>query len=120
MNDTRSAGQTALDRLAALYGILPAYYDVSGGQHFTSSETKRALLATMSVDASTDAAASAALEVVWTGEAGEHLTLIANLSDKGVAAPPQSPGETMYATPADASVGGTLGPWSAHWYLHTP
>jgi (1->4)-alpha-D-glucan 1-alpha-D-glucosylmutase len=61
MNDTRSAGQTALDRLAALYGILPAYYDVSGGQHFTSSETKRALLATMSVDASTDAAASAAL-----------------------------------------------------------
>jgi malto-oligosyltrehalose trehalohydrolase len=64
--------------------------------------------------------ADAALEVVWTGEAGEHLTLIANLSDKGVAAPPQSPGETMYATPADASVGGTLGPWSAHWYLHTP
>ncbi|HZI83775.1 MAG TPA: 4-alpha-glucanotransferase, partial [Casimicrobiaceae bacterium] len=61
MNDISGAGQAAFDRLAALSGILPAYYDVAGVQHFTSPETKRALLATMGIDASTDAAAAAAL-----------------------------------------------------------
>ena len=64
--------------------------------------------------------ADAGLQVVWTGSRGERLTLIANLSDKGVAAPREPQGEPIYATPADASPGGTLGPWSAQWYLHIP
>jgi malto-oligosyltrehalose trehalohydrolase len=62
----------------------------------------------------------AALQVVWTGRRGERLTLIANLSDKSVAAPRQPPGEPIYATPADASAAGTLRPWSAHWFLEPP
>src|SRR5205814_815388 len=61
MNDTATGGSTALDRLAARSGILPAYYDVSGGRHVAAQETKRALLAVMGIDASTDAAAAAAL-----------------------------------------------------------
>ena len=61
MNDTSSAGETALDRLAALYGILPMYHDVLGGQHFTSAETKRLLLAsrTMPLEPLLDQAADA-------------------------------------------------------------
>ena len=61
MNDLSGTGQSALDRLAALCGILPAYHDVAGAPHYTHDDTKRALLATMGVDASTDAAAEQAL-----------------------------------------------------------
>ncbi|HTS21220.1 MAG TPA: malto-oligosyltrehalose synthase [Casimicrobiaceae bacterium] len=61
MNDTGAAATGALDRLAALCGILPAYRDVAGGLHVASIETKRALLATIGIDAATDDAAAAAL-----------------------------------------------------------
>lgn len=60
MNDA-TASHTALDRLAAFAGILPEYFDVGGVRHVTSETTKRVLLATMGIDAATDAQASAAL-----------------------------------------------------------
>jgi maltooligosyltrehalose trehalohydrolase len=62
----------------------------------------------------------AAVEAAWTTDRGERLTLLANLSDKGVAAPTQPAGERIHATPAGAAAKGTLGPWSAHWYLQRP
>ncbi len=62
----------------------------------------------------------AALEVAWSSDAGERLTLVANLSDKPVAAPAPPPGDAIHATPEDAAPTGTLPPWSARWYLHTP
>ncbi|TMH55107.1 MAG: 4-alpha-glucanotransferase, partial [Betaproteobacteria bacterium] len=52
---------TALDRLAALAGILPEYFDVTGVRHVTSAVTKRTLLGAMGIEATTDAQASAAL-----------------------------------------------------------
>ena len=61
MNDANATGHTALDRLAALAGILPEYFDVTGVRHLTTAATKRALLAAMGVEATTDAQASAAL-----------------------------------------------------------
>ena len=60
------------------------------------------------------------LEVAWSGEGGERLTLLANLSDRAVAAPAPSLGALIHATPEDAAPAGTLAPWSARWYLHTP
>ncbi|MFN4087725.1 MAG: 4-alpha-glucanotransferase [Alphaproteobacteria bacterium] len=51
-----------LDRLAALYGIIPAYQDIWGVSHPATDETKRALLAAMGAAAETDAEAEACLE----------------------------------------------------------
>ena len=61
MNDANAGGHTALDRLAALAGILPEYFDVTGVRHVTTATTKRELLAAMGIEATTDAQASGAL-----------------------------------------------------------
>jgi malto-oligosyltrehalose trehalohydrolase len=62
----------------------------------------------------------ALVEALWTTDRGERLTLLANLRDKGVAATRQPAGERIHATPAGAAAKGTLGPWSAHWYVLRP
>ena len=51
MNDVPAGAGEALDRLADLAGILPAYSDTRGEQHVTSAETKRALLGAMGIAA---------------------------------------------------------------------
>jgi malto-oligosyltrehalose trehalohydrolase len=61
----------------------------------------------------------AAFEVAWSGEQGEWLTVVANLSEKALAAP-VPPGRLIYATPAGAESSEALEAWSARWYLHTP
>jgi (1->4)-alpha-D-glucan 1-alpha-D-glucosylmutase len=60
MNDA-SPSRDTLSRLAAGAGILPSYIDVHGGEHVTSPETQRALLAAMRIDVKNDTAAAAAL-----------------------------------------------------------
>ena len=62
--------------------------------------------------------ADAAFEVGWSGEDGQRLTLVANLSDEPLAAPQVPPGRLIHATPADADPFEMLGAWSARWYLH--
>ncbi len=62
MNDAA----TALDQLAEIYGIVPAYRDIWGAAHAASEETKRALLAGMGVAAGTDAEAEASLRAAET------------------------------------------------------
>ncbi|RVT84391.1 4-alpha-glucanotransferase [Rhodobacteraceae bacterium CCMM004] len=51
----------ALDDLAEAAGILPSYVDQMEARRVTPPETKRALLAAMGIDASTDRAAAGAL-----------------------------------------------------------
>ncbi|XDA98351.1 4-alpha-glucanotransferase [Sulfitobacter sp. LCG007] len=51
----------ALDALAAFYGINPRFFDLSGAEHATSPETKRALLRANGVDVSSEASVSEAL-----------------------------------------------------------
>jgi maltooligosyltrehalose trehalohydrolase len=60
------------------------------------------------------------LEVAWSAPSGERLTLVANLSDRPIAAFAPPAGELIHATPGDAASSGTLAPWSARWHLHTP
>ena len=55
----------ALARLAACYGILPAYFDVEGREHHASDATRRTLLAAMGVAADGEAAIRASLRE-WT------------------------------------------------------
>ena len=50
-----------IDQLAALYGVEPSYQDVWGREQRISMTTKRALLAAMGVDASSDKTLKAAL-----------------------------------------------------------
>lgn len=47
--------QHLLDRLCALSGIEPEYFDIWGNRHVTSEETKRALLAAMHIEANSAA-----------------------------------------------------------------
>jgi len=61
----------------------------------------------------------AALEVAWSGDRGERLTLLANLGERDVAAVPVC-GERIYATPGAFTPDATLGAWSVTWYLHKP
>lgn len=63
---------TSLRRLADAVGIVPAYLDQTGTEwRETSEETCVALLAAMGIDASTDAAADAALRALRTEERRE-------------------------------------------------
>ena len=62
----------ALARLAACYGILPAYFDVEGHEHHASDATRRALLAAMDVAADGDAALTASLRE-WTARQWERV-----------------------------------------------
>ncbi len=59
-----------LDRLAGFYGIEPTYTDISRVEHEVSDATKRALLASMGIDASDDHAIAQSLEAAaaaaWT------------------------------------------------------
>ena len=55
----------ALARLAACYGILPAYFDVEGREHHATDATRRALLAAMGISADGEAAIHASLRA-WT------------------------------------------------------
>ena len=52
---------SALDRLAAHYGIEPAFTDNWGRRHVVSAATKRALLAAMGVPVASDAELAASL-----------------------------------------------------------
>lgn len=56
------ATRTSLRELARVHGILPGYDDLTGVRRSTPDVTREALLAAMGVDASTEAAADAALE----------------------------------------------------------
>jgi 4-alpha-glucanotransferase len=51
-----SGAHSALDRLAERAGILPEYYDQTGTLCRTSDDTRRALLAALHIDASSDVA----------------------------------------------------------------
>jgi 1,4-alpha-glucan branching enzyme/maltooligosyltrehalose trehalohydrolase len=64
--------------------------------------------------------ADAAFEVAWSGGHGEQLTLVANLSEAALAAPPAPPGRLIHATLPGAAPPETIEAWSARWYLHTP
>jgi (1->4)-alpha-D-glucan 1-alpha-D-glucosylmutase len=55
----------SLARLAACYGILPAYFDVEGREHHASDATRRALLTAMGVSANGEAAIRESLRA-WT------------------------------------------------------
>ncbi|HVE49989.1 MAG TPA: 4-alpha-glucanotransferase [Casimicrobiaceae bacterium] len=57
----------SLERLARAYGIALTYYDIFGTQHEVSTETLRALLAAMNVDASSDERVARAL-ATWRNE----------------------------------------------------
>jgi 4-alpha-glucanotransferase len=64
-HDIRS---TPLRELAALVGIVSAYHDIGGTERPTSDDTRRTLLASLGIDASTDEstrAALAALRAEW-------------------------------------------------------
>lgn len=70
---TVASTPSALDRLAECAGIVPEYLDQTGRQRRrTTDATKRALLAAMGIDASTDAAAREALSRV-RGDARREL-----------------------------------------------
>ena len=58
-------GASALQRLASAVGIIDSYVDQTGREvRETSDQTRRALLAAMSIDASTEAAAQASLDAL--------------------------------------------------------
>jgi 4-alpha-glucanotransferase len=69
-----AAGESStfyLRRLAEHVGIMPEYFGQTGERHFTSDETRRALLATLGFDASTDDAARLTLERIAEEDAQE-------------------------------------------------
>ncbi len=65
-------GASTLQRLASAVGIVDSYIDQTGREvRETSDETRRALLAAMSIDASTEAAAQAALDALRAEARGQ-------------------------------------------------
>jgi 4-alpha-glucanotransferase len=66
-----------LDRLAAYYGIEPAFTDIWGRRHEVSAATKRALLAAIGVPVATDAEIRASLERAETDAWRELLPPVA-------------------------------------------
>ena len=54
----------ALERLAALAGIEPAYVDIWGTRHETTDATNRTLLKVMGIAAGTDDEAAASLQAI--------------------------------------------------------
>jgi 4-alpha-glucanotransferase len=59
---------TPLEALAAYVGIVPGYTDQTGRDHRTSDDTRRALLAALGLDASTDDAAHRSLAALRAEE----------------------------------------------------
>lgn len=63
-----------LHQLARRLGIIDEYVDQTGREtRYTTDDTRRALLAAMGIDASTDAAAADALDALRTEARGEHI-----------------------------------------------
>lgn len=60
---------SVLHQLADAYGILPMFHDLGGHEHWTSDDTRRALLKAMRVDALSDADAAASLEAFKSEQA---------------------------------------------------
>jgi len=58
------AADATIDRLAAAVGIAPEYWEVSGAHHRVGQATKRALLAALSLDVSSQASARDALDTL--------------------------------------------------------
>ena len=58
----------ALDRAALLWGIEPDYWDIWGRRHFTSPDTKVAILRALGVKTDTEADLNAAVEGRWRAE----------------------------------------------------
>jgi 4-alpha-glucanotransferase len=61
MTDDPGNGSSALHELAEYIGIIPGYHSNAGEWRPTSDDTRRVILAALGIDASTDAAAQAAL-----------------------------------------------------------
>ena len=59
-----------------------------------------------------------AFAVAWRCDNGARLTLVANLGEGTVAAPPAS-GRLLHAVPGERTekTNATLEPWSVRWYL---
>ena len=68
--------------------------------------------------AQADLFADTAFAVAWSCDNGARLTLVANLGEGTVAAPPAS-GRLLHAVPGERTekTNATLEPWSARWYL---
>ena len=69
--------------------------------------------------AQADLFADTAFAVAWSCDNGARLTLVANLGEGTVAAPPSACGRLLHAVPDEemAPANGGLEPWSARWYL---
>src|SRR3546814_10382971 len=81
-------GRSALDRLAAHYGIVPAYDDIWGRTHAASKETKRALLAAMGAAVGSDAEAEASLAAMRNAACGRLLPPVVVVEGEGPHAVP--------------------------------
>jgi 4-alpha-glucanotransferase len=78
-----------LDELAGRAGIEPAYYDIWGGQHVLSADTKRAFLAAMGIAAATEeevALSIASLAAKPWRRALEPVVILSEGQDRPVAA----------------------------------
>src|SRR3954447_23320146 len=67
----RHSESTPLHELAARVGIVPEYFDLEGNLQRASDETRRAVLAAMGIDASSDELAQDALDQMLTQERDE-------------------------------------------------
>src|SRR3546814_16640853 len=76
-------GRSALDRLAAHYGIVPAYDDIWGRTHAASEETKRALLAAMGAAVGNDAEAEASPAAMRDAACGRLLPPVSVVAGAG-------------------------------------
>lgn len=71
MSGESDSGSSVLHQLAEHVGILPGYHSSSGEWRATSDETRRAILAALGIDASTDAAAHAAMAAIHAASQAE-------------------------------------------------
>jgi len=87
--------ENALERLAEEVGIQPVYWDIAGHQHITSTESKRAILKAMGIDAETNTEALYSLKawreqpwnqlippVIVLRRTGPHISVTVDISIK--------------------------------------